>query len=128
MVTSQARLKWTNNKLINLTKASSLTFFLLSIHGASKFSIFSTRVEIFHIIPIISNSIYRVEISAGDENLHTISPLNEFPLVETDFLSSWNSILLFRMFFLLVETEKSKITLFVLVETDFLAGGNFFFF
>ena len=35
---------------------------------------FSTRDEIFHIISIFFNSVYRVEISAWDENLLIISP------------------------------------------------------
>ena len=34
----------------------------------------STRDEIFHIISIFFNSVYRVEISAWDENLLIISP------------------------------------------------------
>ena len=34
----------------------------------------STRAEIFHIIAIFFNSVYRVEISTWGENLHIISP------------------------------------------------------
>ena len=34
----------------------------------------STRVEIFHINAIFFNSVYRVEISTRNENLHIISP------------------------------------------------------
>ena len=48
-------------------------------------------------------------------------------LVDTDFLSMWNSTLLFGDLFLLVEIQFLKITSFLLVETDFLAGGNHFF-
>ena len=51
--------------------------------------------------------------------------VSPFPPVETNFLFSWNIILLFRDFFLLLlETGKSnfwKATLFLLVVTDFLA-------
>ena len=52
-------------------------------------------------------------------------------LLETDFLSTWNSIALFGDFLLLVQTIGEilflKITLFLLVETDFLPSGNYFF-
>ena len=36
---------------------------------------FSTWVENFHIIAIFLNSVYRVEISTRDENIHIIIPL-----------------------------------------------------
>ena len=58
------------------------------------------------------------------------SPNSPFLRVETNFLFSWKSILLFRDFFLLEEIGKSNLwkkTLFLLVKTDFLASGNLFF-
>ena len=58
---------------------SLLTLIKFSIH--SRLSNFnpgwnnSVRIETFHIIAIIFNSVYWVEISTRDENLHVISPL-----------------------------------------------------
>ena len=63
----------------------SLTFFLFSFQEPSKFTkfsrhcissrveIFSTRVEIFQIIAIFFNSVYRAEISTRNENLHIMN-------------------------------------------------------
>ena len=55
-----------------------------------------------------------------------------FHLVKTDFLSSGNSILLFRTLLKFLGFEGSRFffkeSLFLLVETDFLTSGSFFFF
>ena len=63
-------------------RASGLAFLLslnfLFIRGyyiSTRAEIVSTRVETFHIIAIFFNSVYRVEISIRDENLHIISPV-----------------------------------------------------
>ena len=60
----------------------SLNFlFTRDYYTSTRVEIFSTRDEIFHIIAFFFNSVYRVEISTRDENLHIISPqeiLNTF--------------------------------------------------
>ena len=66
-------------------RASGLAFLLslnfLFTQGyyiSSRVEIVSTRVEIFHIVAIFFNLVYRVEISTRDENLHIISPLDSY--------------------------------------------------
>ena len=55
----------------------SLNFlFTRDYYISTRVEIVSTWVEIFHIIAIFFNSVYRVEISTRDENLHIISPLD----------------------------------------------------
>ena len=49
--------------------------FTRDYYNSTRFEIFSSRNEMFYIIAIFFNSVYRVEISTQDENLHIISLL-----------------------------------------------------
>ena len=91
---SMAARIWSNNSNITLTCWSITNFlliaailvsvcfchafglaFLLSLNFLFTWGYYiSTRVEIFHITAIFFNSVYRVEISTRDENLHIINP------------------------------------------------------
>ena len=52
----------------------SLNFlFTWDYHISTRVKIVSIRVEIFHITAIVLNSVYRVETSTRDGNLHMIS-------------------------------------------------------
>ena len=62
----------------------SLNFlFTRGYYSSTRVEIVSTQVEIFQIIAIFFNSVYQVEISNRDENLHIISPLVK------SFFRSW---------------------------------------
>ena len=71
--------------IIDLTcfcRASSLAFllllnflFTLGYFISVRVEIFSTWVEIFHIVAIFFNSVYRIEISIRIESLRIIDPL-----------------------------------------------------
>ena len=62
--------------LICFSHVFSLAFLLLLNFLFARGYYISTRVEIFHVNAVFFNSVYRVEISTGDENLHIISPLD----------------------------------------------------
>ena len=55
----------------------------------------STWVEIFHIIAIFFNSVYWVEISTQDENLHIMSPLAMYCTLFQHISSLWRTWLQF---------------------------------
>ena len=55
-------------------RASGLAFLLSLNFLFTRGYYISTRGEIFHIIAIFFNSIYRAEVSTRNENLHIISP------------------------------------------------------
>ena len=68
--------------LVCFYRASSLVFLLLlsflftqGYFISSRVEIFSTQDEMFHIIAIFFNSVYRVEISTCVEYLHIVGPL-----------------------------------------------------
>ena len=64
---------------------------------STRVEIFLTSVEIFHIFAIFLNSVYRVEISIRDENLHVISLLasNPFCVNETTWYMVYRRLISF---------------------------------
>ena len=65
--------------LICFCRTFSLAFLLSYLFTAgyyisARIEISSTQVEVFHIFAISFNSLYRVELSTWNENLHIISP------------------------------------------------------
>ena len=99
---------WNNNSDMNLLKSYKFLLFVAAIfvlicfgHGSGLAFLLSlnfpftwdynisTRDEIFHILHFFVNSVYRVEISTRDENLHKISPLGKGVRIVIPFRATW---------------------------------------